>query len=472
MPLSLRLPLLLCLFVASAAFGNPPEPLLAPHVDPRVELVSIVFRLTSENWDYNKNFLKPYASDIDSYFSPYKEHPAVLLAKKLAEKEDFDLSAPMQIAVRLSPPPALQPLLAFNDNVPGAGFDKPNALLFAQNLRDFYRDTHFDKFLAAHEAMYRVAEERFRTVMRDVDLSWYESFYGQVSRSNFNLILGMNNGGSNYGAQFTSSDGHEERFSIIGAWTADASGNPTYDNSYLDEVIHEFNHSFVNPAFDRHKNEFAPAQKVYEQVAAQMRGMAYANADEMVYESLVRGNVILYLESHGRSRVEIQRKIREQQKKGFLWMDELYPLLREYGSQRSRYPSFDSFMPVVAQFYRELAPRIAELKTSFFKNYVHVTGMQPFVNHAQGVDPGVKEIVFMLDKALSPCCYSINAGPGGMDHYPITGNPEFLPGDRSIKVKVVLKPDWHYSFVLTDESFISPDGFPLEPYAVDFDTKR
>jgi hypothetical protein len=41
-------------------------------------------------------------------------------------------------------------------------------------------------------------------------------------------------------------------------------------------------------------------------------------------------------------------------------MDELYDFMHQYTSQRSHYPTFDSFMPVVAQFYRALPPRLTE----------------------------------------------------------------------------------------------------------------
>ena len=75
------------------------------------------------------------------------------------------------------------------------------------------------------------------------------------------------------------------------------------------------------------------------------------------------------------------------------------------------------------------------------------------------------------DKPLVCCDYSINFGPDGKDHYPIMGAPGFLAGNQSIKLKVALKPGWHYSFTLTDLSFASSDGFPLQPYIIDFDTK-
>ena len=299
----------------------------------------------------------------------------------------------MGLAVRLSPPPALKPLVAFTDDVPDARFGRDNAILFAQRLADFYRDTHLDKFLAAHQTFYHLAEDRFRVVLSDLDLNWYKSFFGDVRMGQYYLILGMNNGGGNYGPRVVWPNGHEEFFSIIGCWTQDDSGNPTYSTDYLPTIIHEFNHSFVNPAFDAHKNEFASAGQVYERVADKMQAQAYANSDTMVYESLVRAAVIQYMESRGHKSSEIQRLIRGEQSIGFVWMDELVGLLHQYSSQRTHYPTFESFMPVVAQFYRSLAPRITETISSFHQRCVHVTGMQPFPNHTPSADPATKELV-------------------------------------------------------------------------------
>jgi len=221
--------------------------------------------------------LKSYTTDIDAYFSPYKEHPAVALARKLAGDRGVGFDAVMGLAVHLSPAPALKPLVAFTEDVPDARFGKDNAIVFAQRLADFYRDTHFEKFFAAHQSFYHVAAERFRAVLSDLDLSWYESFYGDDRTGQYHLILGMNNGGGNYGPRVVWPNGRQQLFSIIGCSTQDDSGSPTYSVDYLPTVIHEFNHSFVNPAFAEHKSEFASAAQVFERVADKMRAQAYGN---------------------------------------------------------------------------------------------------------------------------------------------------------------------------------------------------
>jgi hypothetical protein len=108
---------LICLFgFLNRAFAQTPT--LAPHVDKRVELLSIVFRLAG-NGEYNMNQLPAYSADIDRFFAPFKEHPAVQMARRLAQKDDgVGFDAVMAMAISLSPPPALRPLVRFTATTP------------------------------------------------------------------------------------------------------------------------------------------------------------------------------------------------------------------------------------------------------------------------------------------------------------------------------------------------------------------
>src|SRR2546429_9936058 len=125
----LRLSFVIVLIFACARTSRGTEAGVSPKVDPRVEWLSIVFRLAG-NSEYNMSPLKTYTADIDAYFSPYKEHPAVALARKLAGERDVGFDAVMGLAVHLSPAPALKPLVAFTDDIPDARFGKDNAILF------------------------------------------------------------------------------------------------------------------------------------------------------------------------------------------------------------------------------------------------------------------------------------------------------------------------------------------------------
>jgi len=441
---------------------------LVPRVDQRVELLSIVFHLAGSPV-YNMSPLSTYTADIDNYFAAYKDHPAVRLAKKFSDSDDMDISAPMALAVHVSDPPDLAPIVPI-DQIPVGRTDDGGQ--FLKMLREFYRDTNFAAFFAGHRALYDLAESRFRGIVSSVDLAWYPRFYGEAPKGRYLLILAMNNGAASYGPQVTLPDGTEERYAVIGCQKVDNSGAPTFNADYLPDIIHELNHSFVNPLVHELKQEFAVAGRVYAPVAEKMRNPpnAYADSEVMVQESLVRAGVILYRQSKGASSSDLRRMIVNEQARGFVWMDGLCDLLRQYESQRKRYPTLRSFMPAILAFYRQLADNITAKITAFNQQCVHVVGIEPFLNHSENVDSGTKQLIATFDKPLDPNRISILTGPGGDEHYPISGAPEFLAGNRSLKLPLTLKPNWSYGFVLSSLAFATPDGYPLEDYTITFKT--
>ena len=70
-------------------------------VDPRVELMSIIFRLAG-NPEYSRGRVPSYIKDIDDYFGRYKNHPAVLTAVKLLERQGVSFDAVMSMAVHIT----------------------------------------------------------------------------------------------------------------------------------------------------------------------------------------------------------------------------------------------------------------------------------------------------------------------------------------------------------------------------------
>lgn len=443
-----------------------------PRVDERVELLSIVFRLAG-SFEYNMNTVPAYSSDIDRYFLPYRTHPAVQMAHTLADKNDVGFDAVMLMAISLSPPPELNPLVPFTADIPDKRWG-PDAEKFLPLLRDFYRDTKFADFYAAHQAMYRLAEERFTATLGTVHFGWYSHFYGNAPDLAYHLVLGMNNGGGNYGPRLVHSDGRMDLFSIIGCWTHDGVGNPTYplDKGYLSTIIHEFNHSFVNPAVAEHWKEFSGAEQIYTHVAAQMQQMSYGSAQTMVDESLVRAAVIIYFQDAGEDSRKNLKRIREEQRNGFFWMDRLVDSLKRYESLRAQYPTFTSYVPQIALFYSEFAPHVASEAAAFDAKSAHVISVEPFANHAQDVDASATTITITVDKRLDPSAgYSINKRMDGDEHFPITGKPTFAPDGLHILLPVQLKPNQTYSFVLTPMAFATLDGYPLASYRVEFKTK-
>jgi len=69
-------------------------------VDPRVELIAIVFRLAG-NPEFNDGTLRPYVKAIEQHFGDFDNHPAVKMAAELRYKRSMSCDGPMSLAVHI-----------------------------------------------------------------------------------------------------------------------------------------------------------------------------------------------------------------------------------------------------------------------------------------------------------------------------------------------------------------------------------
>ncbi len=452
--------------------GQQETPSVTAKVDPRVELMSIVARLAGYQ-EYVRNEFKLYADDVDKHFGKHKQHPAVQFAVKIRQSNGVSFDAVMFMAVHLNPPPALTPRVAFTDMVPERRWGKQPAEEFVKLLQQFYKDADCEGFFKAHADLYRTAEERFQQLLNKVDFAWYKRFYGEAPQGNFNLCIGLLNGGGNYGPKVMHPDGREDLYAIIGTWQTDSAGLPTYGDMTLPTIIHEFNHSFVNHLVSARWQQLSAAgSKVHQSVADRMRNLAYGTPLTTIQESLVRAAVLRYTFEHDAEPQATNSAMGGEINSGFIWMDELFALLGAYENCRSNFPTFRSFFPVIEGYYSDLAKRIEFKAAKFDELRPRITAIAPFNNGAQDVDPNIAQMTVSFDKPLSTKGYSFSLGQAGKEHYPIEKVLGFNETGTSITLQVKLKPDWEYEFVLTGLSFRSKDGYSLKPYTVKFKTRK
>jgi hypothetical protein len=453
--------------------GRQEAPVVTAKVDPRVELMSIIARLAGYQ-EYVRNEFKLYADDVDKHFGPHKQHPAVQFAVKIRQSNGVSFDAVMAMAVHLTPPPALAPRVAFTDKgPPERRWGKEAAEEFVKLLRQFYQDTNAEGFFKAHADLYRVAEERFQQLLGKVDFAWYKRFYGEAPQGDFNVRIGLLNGGGNYGPKVAHPDGKEDLYAIIGTWQTDSAGLPVYSDRTLPTIIHEFNHSFVNHLVSARWEQFsATGSKVFQHVGGRMRNLAYGTPLIAVQESLVRAAALRYLFEHRTERQSPVSPLTREINSGFLWMDELFALLGVYENSRSSYPTFRSFIPVIEAYYSDLAKRIEFKASNLDELRPRVTSIVQFNNGAQDVDPGLTQLTINFDKPLNTNGYSFLRGQSGMEHYPIEKVIGYNETGTAITLQLKLKPDWEYEFVLTDLEFRSRDGHSLRPYTVKFKTRK
>ena len=119
--------------------------LLRIHVDPRVELLSLIFRLAG-NSEYNQARVESYAEDAEKQFGPFRNHPVVALAAKLRNTQGVSYDACMGMAMHLTDPRDLRfrtPLVPWPESLDRRWTVK-SASDFLAAARQFVKDTGFN----------------------------------------------------------------------------------------------------------------------------------------------------------------------------------------------------------------------------------------------------------------------------------------------------------------------------------------
>jgi hypothetical protein len=325
-------------------------------VDPRVELIGIVFRLAG-NGEYNQGRIRSYVRDIERQFGDFDDHPAVKLAVRLRSKHRMGCDGPMLLAVHIDSD--YRPRKAFEQwpwGIDGR-WKKQETAEFLELVWQFAAETKFNEFYKAHSALYETGIRSCRAVMAQYDLqSWLGEFFGVEEMGDLRLVLGFLNGSSNYGTRFTNDEIHE-KYAIIGMPLPDADGMPVFRPSQLEIVAHEFCHSFANPVVEKYMTQLQPAaEKLYAAKAGAMKRIGYQNWRSLMYESAVRACVANYVRNSFEPEC-LQDYLDEQAGHGFVWTKELSNLLRKYEANREKYPTFESFFPEIIEFLNDYATR-------------------------------------------------------------------------------------------------------------------
>ena len=439
-------------------------------VDPRVELLSTIFRLAG-NPEYNRPRVPAYTILVDQKFRPFATHEAVQYAAKLRKTRGVSFDAVMQMAIHIEDLATMTPVVPLDPRPPGLDdrWRPDEAKQFLAHAKAFAQDTQFQAWFDGNQKVYEEVADRMREALKaDAKLEWIEAFFGTPPKASFTLSLGLLNGGQCYGPKVVHPDGTEDIHCVLGVWLTDDEGKPRFDKTVMPTVVHEFCHSFCNPLIDAHAESLAPIGKtLWPPVAQRMRRQAYANWKTMFYESLVRASVVRYL--HAADGAEGARKqANDDQQRGFLWIHELAAALAKYEQERETYKTLDDYMPTVKATLAAYAKELEKTAAAKPK----VISMTP-VNGAKDVDPSLKAIVVTFDRPMRDGGWAF---VGGGPNFPkVMGQPSYDDTRTTLTLPVELKPAWDYEFWLNRgrfNSFQSEDGVPLASVHVTFRTRK
>ncbi len=340
-----------------------PFPPVQVRVDPRVELMSIVFRLAGAAEYNHPNSASPYSQSADAHFGKFRDHAVVIRAKQLRQQRRIGYDAVMSLAVHLAMDDNHVPSLrtAMDPRPPQLDrrWTNRDAVEFVDLLAGFARDANFGTFIRQHRAFNCDAAKALGAVVNCRPIvPWFDAFFGTRPDTTHLVVAGLLNGDGNYGMSYRAADGTAaEILPIIGISRWNDAGLPAVGDEALGTIVHEFCHPYTNAVVDRFADKLDAAGK--QLLAAHklaMQRQAYGSGRTILYESLVRACVVRYIADQvgaGAARRQAQSETR----RGFLWVPALAELLEEYEPNDKDGQSFDDFMPQVVKFFEEVAAK-------------------------------------------------------------------------------------------------------------------
>lgn len=438
-------------------------------VDPRFELVSIVFRLTG-NPDYGMGQVPAYDTAVANYFSQFRDHPAVARARDLSREHGLYFDRPAQLAPLFGPAPQFGLRVPINDPGVRVGPQWPREQIppLIELMSQFARDSRFMEFLLAQRALFASAGKSLDAVLRrDIDASWYPKFFGIAAENDFRIVPAPLIGGANYGLSFTPEGQRGEVWAVIGVSSIDSSGAPQFSRTVSSVIVHEFNHSFVGPVADRWMPRMnSSAVVLTEAVKDQLVRWGYGQPSTTIHESLVRAAVITYMRERG-DHDAAQEQLLDDERRGFIWESGLVALMGQFQVARERYPTFESFMPRVIDYFDGVRDSISQVILAYDARRPGIESIAPPPDTS--VVSGEVELVLTFDRPMRDP-RRVQRRPGvPADAFPRVVGTRWSADRRQLTIALRLEPGRSYDFMLTDA--VSADGVALRPTALKMRTK-
>ncbi|MFG0320674.1 MAG: DUF4932 domain-containing protein, partial [Planctomycetota bacterium JB042] len=434
-------------------------------VDPRVELVTAVFRLAGNPEFTMAVSRSPYSEEFDARFAEFADHPAVEAARRLRAERGIGYDAPATLAVHLTDLESLGERVPFD--LPPARldprWDAESARAFVETLGAFVEETGFAAWLEAHEDLSAAVEERLRAFLAPrLHAEWFPEFFGGPPKGRCVVVPSLLQGGHNYGCSVRLEDGSEELWPCIGLWSWDDDGLPVFDDVALGIVAHELSHAWVNPIVDAHAGLLdPPGERAFPIVRRGLTNRSYATGRIVTYETVVRAAVIRWRLAH-EGRAAAARQVESDRREGFSWTGGLAERLTAYEEDRAAYPDLSAFVPEIERFLGELADgaeRAAARGDVPAGEAPRVASLSP-ADGATDVPPGAGTLRIEFDRPMEPGMSMMILSD--LPFPKVTGKPSWDAAGKALTVPVTFEAGRAYGYSLNRPggggSFRSRDG--------------
>ena len=346
--------------ISIAAAGRLHGNWLEQEVDRRVELVCIAARLAGIK-GFTEGSNPWYSAAISGHFGRFNKHPLVHYLKDQKSTLDEAAWEIPAVAVHLSQPPTLKPLMAYGNlaNVDGWESRELFNAKFVGLLQQFYRDTNAERFFLNQATYYQLVTEEYRKKAVLLNRSWLERFFGLETKEEYFAIFGLNIAGGAY-MRVNFANNYRHTVTIFDAPSVDPRGIPNNlaEEIFPRQMLHEYIHGFTNQLVDRNLTLLQSSSETMlrnPRVLKLVENTFYGNWQYLLYESLVRACTLKYIRANPGIGKDFEKEIANQEKAGFLWIRGLVKELDRYEANRTKYRSLKDFMPELVAFFRKAA---------------------------------------------------------------------------------------------------------------------
>lgn len=441
-----------------------------------VDLMSMVWRLMGDR-TYNYSTVPDYCKTADDYFTPFKNHPVVEKAREYSESGiGYDAVASYGLHLVISS----DGKISFNEQFAKNGdtsFDRwteQQKEEFLPLLEDFYRESKFHQWYLSTAPVQREAKQAFAKVASQLDMNWFDTFFGpRPENSQFQIVLSILCGVNNYGCSATMKNGGERLSPVISCCQVDNDGKLFYNaDIVIPIIVHEFCHAYCNPLNAQHWNGMEKAAtSVFNLNKEKLSAMAYPTSKIMMDETFVRSCVIRYQLSHGSS-TNKNKLMEEPMGMGFLLTKDLVDVLETYEQQRDQYAKMNDFMPIYVKIVNKYPyKKIAKEQAKAAKN--NATYTCNIQDGATNIPSGEFNLVITFSKPIEPGV-ALGYGRGNGQFITPAHGKESIGWDKSqtiLTISILLEPHTKYSFSILGDHYTTLDGHTAgETMDVDFTT--
>lgn len=291
---------------------------MMPTVSEQVELVQVLLYLSDRQervMQYLNN--KMYSEAISAFFLPYRNHKAVIMTKKLIDKNNFIHIKPLRAIF------SLEQILTEKEH---------DLNEWAISVKEFITDSNFHTFFLNQEGYYNWILDNLSQCDFDTWIAYIEQYFRKKPEE-FKLIICPIAG--NYGFNIRNTS-----YTVRCMPYYDDNQNPNWKFDFFAKgIAHEYAHCFVNSTVEAHKYILMKQDAFFK--SHKNMSNAYNVDYAVMNEYWVRAFAIRFMEQNQQTfpDFDIAEEYRRQ-KESFIHIEKFVELLKEFEQTKSPFKDF------------------------------------------------------------------------------------------------------------------------------------